>query len=338
MNRIKSFAATGVAPDGKLFAGDLNAIQDAAAALTDLTQTLSVGTLRIGETGLQLVRFGAGEARITGAFRADGIVRGGALLPATYTTAQRDAIAAGGAPTGIAIYNSTNAQWEWNKGTDGARNWQPIGLATVTSGDLSAGSVTTTKIADGAVTNVKLADGSVDAAKLASGAVTTIKIGDGQVTSLKIADGNVTNAKIGGSAVDGSKIAGGSIIAGHIVDGQVIPQKLSGWPSTPVTQVSQVVLYVFGSPNTFTITAPVAGTYIVEWGTNHYDTENTNASSSLDMLGLGGISPSSNNPGHGMVGGVALGAGQVLTIQANHGSGASAGRFDQCWAKLTRTA
>lgn len=75
MNRVKTFDATGVAPNGRLFAGDLNAIQDAAAALTDLTQNLSVGTLAIGESGLTLSRYGAGEAYISGMLRLGGDFR-----------------------------------------------------------------------------------------------------------------------------------------------------------------------------------------------------------------------------------------------------------------------
>lgn len=72
LTRVKTFAATGVAPNGRLYAGDLNAIQDAVAAQSDFAQTVGVGTLQIGETGLALNRYGAGEARITGKLRADG--------------------------------------------------------------------------------------------------------------------------------------------------------------------------------------------------------------------------------------------------------------------------
>src|SRR4051794_36154093 len=108
MNRVKSFDATGVAPSGRLYAGDLNGIQDAAAALMDLTQIHGVGTLEIGEVGLQIVRFGALEARLTGAFRIDGILRGlGGLLAGAFTTTARDAIALGSRPYGLVILNTT---------------------------------------------------------------------------------------------------------------------------------------------------------------------------------------------------------------------------------------
>lgn len=135
MIRIKNFVATGLAPDGKLYAGDLNAIQDAAAAKTDLTQTVSISTLVVGAADLQLLRYGAGtggitsEGRLSGSLRIDGIFRplGGLAFPA-FTTTQRDAIASGGRPYGLALLNTTTNQVQWNKGTDVAPNWQPIGI------------------------------------------------------------------------------------------------------------------------------------------------------------------------------------------------------------------
>lgn len=141
MQRVKDFNATGVAPDGYLYAGDLNLIQDAAAALADLTQNLQVGTLAIGEPGLLLTRFGSGEARLSGAFRTDGILRGlGGLYAGQFTTSQRDAIAAGKCPYGLIILNLTSNQYEWNNGSDTARSWTPLGGVT-------AGSVTTQSLA-----------------------------------------------------------------------------------------------------------------------------------------------------------------------------------------------
>lgn len=127
MNRYKTFDSTGIATGGRLYAADLNAIQDAAAGLTDFTQTISLGSALIGESGLALSRFGSGEAQITGLFRSTGLFRGMAgIVPGTFTTTQRNAIGAGLAPTGIIIYNSTTAQFEWNAGTDGARNWKAL--------------------------------------------------------------------------------------------------------------------------------------------------------------------------------------------------------------------
>ena len=124
MARFKTFNSTGIAPDGRLYAGDLNAIQDFLAKQEDFTQTIDLGTLRIGETGLQLTRFGVGEARITGILRTDGLVRaGGGILAGTFTTAQRNAIPAGQRPPGLTIYNSQVNRYETNFGTDASPVW-----------------------------------------------------------------------------------------------------------------------------------------------------------------------------------------------------------------------
>lgn len=99
------------------------------ADLTNLTQGLSVGTVAVGEAGLLLSRFGAGEAQISGALRATGILRGvGGILPGSFTTTARDSIAAGFRPPGMTIFNTTTNQWEWNAGTDAAPSWRPMGV------------------------------------------------------------------------------------------------------------------------------------------------------------------------------------------------------------------
>jgi microcystin-dependent protein len=132
---LKTYLADGSTPNGRLFAGDLNALQDAVAALTDLAQNLSVGTITIGESGLQVVRYGAGEARLIGAFRADGIIRSGTggstggILPPSMTSTERNAIALGSRPTGLVIYNSTTGSLESNIGTDAAPVWSPVGAS-----------------------------------------------------------------------------------------------------------------------------------------------------------------------------------------------------------------
>lgn len=127
MIRLFTKNATGVAPDGRWYAGDVNALQDAVAAINDLTQTLGVGTIQLGETGLQFIRYGPGEARITGDVRMDGIVRAlGGLYGGSFTTAQRDAIAAGRRPYGLVVLNSTTNRYEWNSGSDAVPNWIPL--------------------------------------------------------------------------------------------------------------------------------------------------------------------------------------------------------------------
>jgi hypothetical protein len=128
MARYKTFVADGTVPNGRLYAGDLNGIQDAFVSLSDFTQTLDVGTLRVGDATLQLFKYGAGEFRMTGAMRFDGILRGlSGIIAGAFTTTQRDAIAAGFRPYGLTILNTTTNQYEWNSGTDPAPVWIPLG-------------------------------------------------------------------------------------------------------------------------------------------------------------------------------------------------------------------
>lgn len=162
MTRVKTFEATGVAPNGKIYAGDLNDIQDHFADLMNLAQTLGVGSLAIGELASALLLYGAGDVRLTAALRTDGILRGlGGLYAGAFTTAQRDAIIAGKRPYGLVITNTDNNRLEWNAGTDGAPNWQPVG---------PAGPWGTANIVDGAVTSAKIADGTIVNADIAAAA------------------------------------------------------------------------------------------------------------------------------------------------------------------------
>lgn len=129
MNRYKTFDATAIPLSGVLYAGDLNAIQDGAAAQADFSQTIDLGTVRIGETGLQLTRYGTNEVRLTGALRTDGILRGlGGTLAGAFTTTQRDAIPSGFRPYGVQILNITTNQYEFNSGTDAVPAWRPTGV------------------------------------------------------------------------------------------------------------------------------------------------------------------------------------------------------------------
>jgi hypothetical protein len=115
---IKTFDASGIAPNGKLYSGDLNAIQAAKADSTDFAQTIALGTLQIGDSGISIVKYGTGEARLTSRLRLDG-----AVLPGTYTTTQRDAISS--PPKGLILFNSTNNRLEINSGTTGTPVWTP---------------------------------------------------------------------------------------------------------------------------------------------------------------------------------------------------------------------
>src|SRR3954463_6332444 len=132
MNRLFTKDATGIAPNGRWYAGDINAIQDAVAAQSDFTQTVSLGTVAVGDSSIQLLKYGTGEARITSAFRTDGVVRGlGGLFAGSFTATQRDAIPGGATPNqrpyGLVILDTTNNRLEWNAGTDAAPVWRRMG-------------------------------------------------------------------------------------------------------------------------------------------------------------------------------------------------------------------
>lgn len=132
MDRLKTYVADGSVPNGRLYVGDMNALQDAVAAIDNLTQTIALAVLEIGATDLQILRYGAGvtqtsEARLTGDMRVDGILRGlSGLIAGAFTTTARNAIASGHAPYGIVILNTTTNRYEYNAGTDGSRNWLPL--------------------------------------------------------------------------------------------------------------------------------------------------------------------------------------------------------------------
>jgi len=159
LTRVKTFVATGLATAGRLYAGDLNAIQDAVAAQSDFAQRIDALTFGIGESGLMLTRYGSGEARLTGLIRTDGIIRAlGGFLTGQFTTTQRDAIPSGFRPFGIIIYNTTTNRYEYNKGTDASPSWQPLsginvqkgGAGTVSEGGINfiQGSGITLTLAD----------------------------------------------------------------------------------------------------------------------------------------------------------------------------------------------
>lgn len=91
MSRVKTFDSTGVAPNGRLFAGDLNAIQDQYVDLVNLAQAVSVGSLTIGTAGLTFSQFAAGVVGLAGALRisnyanaVNGYQVNGAALASTH--------------------------------------------------------------------------------------------------------------------------------------------------------------------------------------------------------------------------------------------------------------
>lgn len=145
MNRIKSFDATGIAPNGRLYAGDLNLLQDLVAALIDYAQNIGTGTLAIGDSSLVLSKFGVGEIQISAALRTLGILRAaGGLISGAYTTTTRNAIPAGSRPYGLVILNTTTNQYEWNIGTDAVPNWISISGIDFLEGTFAARPAATT--------------------------------------------------------------------------------------------------------------------------------------------------------------------------------------------------
>jgi hypothetical protein len=140
LSRVKTFDSTGLATSGRLYAGDLNAIQDQYADLYNLAQSVGVSVVAVGEAGLQITRYGVGEMRISGAVRTDGILRAlGGVYAGAFTTTQRDAIALGFRPYGLIILNTTTNRLEWNSGTDATPSWQPLGSTlSMAAGTLAA--------------------------------------------------------------------------------------------------------------------------------------------------------------------------------------------------------
>lgn len=191
MNRLKTYDATGIAPNGRLYSGDINALQDAVAALTDLTQNISVASLIVGESGLILSRYGAGEARLSGAFRTDGIFRAlSGFLGGSYSTTARNAIV--NPPYGLTILNTDTNQYEWNSGTPAAPVWKGIGGGSYTSGLLGS-------IPAASATNANamyLATDDNGGTLYISNGATWTKVAPGKTQQMTPLDGSVTAAKI----------------------------------------------------------------------------------------------------------------------------------------------
>ena len=108
MARYKTFDATGIAPNGRLYAGDLNGIQDFLARQADFAQTIDLASLRIGDSSLILNKFGAGEVALSAKFRTTGIIRAGKGVEyMQMTTTERNALPALDRQPGTVIWNST---------------------------------------------------------------------------------------------------------------------------------------------------------------------------------------------------------------------------------------
>lgn len=237
MSRVKTFDATGLATSGRVYAGDLNSIQDQYADLTNLSQLVSVGSLAVGEAGLQLIRYGPGEARISGALRADGIVRAlGGLYAGAFSTPARDAIGAGLAPTGLVILNLTTSRYEFNYGTDGARQWRGMDSA-IASGALGARSAASTVNAN---TFYFATDDNGGTLYFSNGSAWT-KAARGlteTVSAAQITNDTITAAQIAANAIGSSELADASVDTTAIIDGSITTPKIgSAVPLVPVGSV-----------------------------------------------------------------------------------------------------
>lgn len=160
MQRFKTFDGTGVAPNGRLYPVDLNTLQDLAAAQSDYSQRINLGELHIGESGLALVRYAAGVMRLEGGLRVDALFTAGSIQPTNLTQAQRDALAAGLAPKGVAIYNTDKNRWEFNSGDDTTRVWESFGT-NVSTGWVDASDETWTYVSYSAPVGVYNVNGNV---------------------------------------------------------------------------------------------------------------------------------------------------------------------------------
>lgn len=160
MQRFKTFDGTGVAPNGRLYPVDLNTMQDLAAALSDYSQRINTGELHIGESGLALVRYAAGVMRLEGGLRVDDLFTAGVIQAANLTQAQRDAIAAGLAPKGAAVFNTDKNRWEFNSGDDTTRVWDAFGT-NVSTGWIDASDETWTYVSYAAPNGIYNVNGNV---------------------------------------------------------------------------------------------------------------------------------------------------------------------------------
>jgi hypothetical protein len=208
MNRLKTYDATGIAPNGRLYAGDLNLLQDTVAALQDYAQALAVGSLAIGAADTTLTHFGAQEMAVSGLMRVLGIFRAqSGLLSGSYTTTARDAIVS--PPYGLVILNSTLNTYQWNSGTPSVPVWTGLGgggflppgtlAARPAAGAGNAGQMYLANDQNGGTLY-----GSTGAAwvQLAAGITAPPTLVDNTVSGSKLVDGSVTAAKLAPLTID----------------------------------------------------------------------------------------------------------------------------------------
>lgn len=324
LTRVKTFDATGIAPGGKLYAGDLNSIQDALAAYTDFAQTISLSTLKIGDSTLGLSKFGTGEVQLSAILRVAGIVRAlGGMFAGTFTTTQRDAIAVGSRPYGLVIINSTTNQPEWNAGTDPTPAWRAIGFDP-------AGQITLSGTTSFMNFNAQAASNYF---------MSIFRSGDTNARFRIREDGRHEWGPGGASALDtifersAAGILNLSTGTAIRIGGTDLLKSDAPGANVPIVTFNAGPL---GNGATYTIVAGAAGNYIIEWGAGGFNTSGQGSSASITCNAVAGSSTFADvgNSGGPVANVAALGAGAVVTFTV--ALGGSATGIKDLWAKLTR--
>lgn len=192
------------------------------------------------------------------------------------------------------------------------------------------------QIGNDSITAAQIAPDAVGASELANNAVDAAAIQDLAVTTNKIADLAVTAAKIA-AALKPSQGAGAGTEALRALgtgSGQALPGNHP--TATPVAVIG--LIGGMGAGGSYTLAAPVAGTYIIEWGAGGSFGDSQGDSGQIGCSHSSAFSRfadvgSSGGPALQM--GAVLTGGQIVTFTVTGSSGF--GVLDP-WAKLTRTA
>lgn len=187
-------------------------------------------------------------------------------------------------------------------------------------------SITAVEIANNAVGQTELADNAVDTASLIDGSVTGPKIADLAVTTAKLAAALKPSqgAGAGTEALRALGVVAGTALAGD-APGALVPSAVVGGTKT--------------NGGTYTIIAPVAGTYILEFGAGKF---NAGAGSTAILTSNKGGEVAygdqdfQRGAGTALVAAVVLAGAEVVTITAALSGNAIS--ILGCWAKLTRIA
>jgi hypothetical protein len=199
--------------------------------------------------------------------------------------------------------------------------WSAIGPSIV-----GANSITATEIAANAVGSSELADDAVDTAAIQALAVTAAKIAAGTITAAQIAAALKPSGGAGGAteALRALGTTAGTALAGNAPT------------ATPVAAV--MAAGPISAGGTYTITAPAAGTYLLEWGAGRFISGGSGATAVITNSKTSGEATFADPGASGgpcIYPGVVLSNGEVITF--NVAAGGFGGTLSWCWAKLTRT-